>query len=166
MYSPLCAANVPWSFGSLLFCSFSLRWLPAPCILPWCPFLDAFCTLSIYPSMFFSLYVNTCSRSRTSLHVAVLFWRFQPPDALYMLSRLYRKVNPFRSDLLYYYYSDREWLWVQNEHTNHKMFCGARERENLLSDGAVGWWDDDNAEHPSMQPMCNQSGKEKRKRSC
>jgi hypothetical protein len=28
------------------------------------------------------------------------FWRFQPPDALYMLSRLYRKVNPFRSDLL------------------------------------------------------------------
>jgi hypothetical protein len=62
--------------------------------------------------------------------------------------------------------SDREWLWVQNEHTNHKMFCGARERENLLSDGAVGWWDDDNAEHPSMQPMCNQSGKEWRKRSC
>jgi hypothetical protein len=28
------------------------------------------------------------------------FWQFQPPDALYMLSRLYRKVNPFRSDLL------------------------------------------------------------------
>jgi hypothetical protein len=28
------------------------------------------------------------------------FWRFQPPDALYMLSRLFRKVNPFRSDLL------------------------------------------------------------------
>jgi hypothetical protein len=29
------------------------------------------------------------------------FWRFQLPDALYMLlSRLYRKVNPFRSDLL------------------------------------------------------------------
>jgi hypothetical protein len=28
------------------------------------------------------------------------FWRFQPPDARYMLSRLYRKVNPFRSDLL------------------------------------------------------------------
>jgi hypothetical protein len=50
--------------------------------------------------MFFSLYVNTCSRSRTSLHVAVLFWRFQPPDALSMLSRLYRNVNPFRSDLL------------------------------------------------------------------
>jgi hypothetical protein len=28
------------------------------------------------------------------------FWRFQPPDALYMLYRLYRKVNPFKSDLL------------------------------------------------------------------
>jgi hypothetical protein len=28
------------------------------------------------------------------------FWRFQPPNARYMLSRLYRKVNPFRSDLL------------------------------------------------------------------
>jgi hypothetical protein len=55
MYSPLCAANVPWSFGSLLFCSFSLRWLPEPCILPWCAFLDAFCTLSIYPFMFLSI---------------------------------------------------------------------------------------------------------------
>jgi hypothetical protein len=96
MHSPLCAADVPWSFGSLLFwivtflfvfspsmthpptCwrirqEWSWRWLLASCILPWCPFLDAFCTLSIYPSMFFSLYVNTCSRSRTSLHVAVLF---------------------------------------------------------------------------------------------
>jgi hypothetical protein len=77
MHSPLCAADVPWSFGSLLFwivtflfvfsppmthpptCwrirqEWSWRWLLASCILPWCPFLDAFCTLSIYPSMFFS----------------------------------------------------------------------------------------------------------------
>jgi hypothetical protein len=116
MYSPLCAANVPWSFGSLLSCSLSPRWLPAPCILPWCPFPDAFCTLSIYPSMFFSLYVNTCSRSRTSLHVAIFFWRFQPPDALYMLSRLYRKVNPFRSDLLLLLL-----LLVELEYTNFKL---------------------------------------------
>jgi hypothetical protein len=58
---------------------------PSTMYSPLMPLLDAFCTLSIYPSMFFSFYVNTCSRSRTSLHVAVLFWQFQLPDALYML---------------------------------------------------------------------------------
>jgi hypothetical protein len=81
------------------FVSLSLRWLPAPCSLPWCPFPDAFCTLSIYPSMFFPICqhlfevtdLTTCGYS---------FWWFQPPDTLYMLSRLYRKVNPFRSNLL------------------------------------------------------------------
>jgi hypothetical protein len=72
---------------------------PSTMYSPLMPLSRCFLHLIYLPIYVFSLYVNTCSRSRTSLHVAVLFWRFQPPDAL-MLSRLYRKVNPFRSDLL------------------------------------------------------------------
>jgi hypothetical protein len=73
---------------------------PSTMYSPLMPLSRCFLHLIYLPIYVFFLYVNTCLRSRTSLHVAVLFWRFQPPDALYMLSRLYRKVNPFRSDLL------------------------------------------------------------------
>jgi hypothetical protein len=50
--------------------------------------------------MFFS-YMSTLVRGHGPHYTWLfVFWRFQPPDALYMLSRLYRKVNPFRSNLL------------------------------------------------------------------
>jgi hypothetical protein len=78
----------------------SLWWLPAPCILPWCPSPDAFCALSIYPSMFSFPICQHLFKVTDLTTRGYPFWRFQPPDTLYMLSRLYRKVNPFRSDLL------------------------------------------------------------------
>jgi hypothetical protein len=67
---------------------------PSTMYSPLMPHSRCFLHLIYLPIYVFSLYVNTCLRSRTSLHMAVLFWQLQPPDALYMLSRLYRKVNP------------------------------------------------------------------------
>jgi hypothetical protein len=67
MHSPLCAADVPWSFVFVRFLSVDdppanmlentprveLAMTPSIMYSPLCPFLDAFCTLFIYPSMFF-----------------------------------------------------------------------------------------------------------------
>jgi hypothetical protein len=117
MYSPLCAADVPSSFGSLLFCSFSLRrWptrhhvgeyaksesamTPSTMYSPLMPLSRCFLHLIYLPIYVFS-YMSTLVRGHGPHYTCLFFfWRFQPPDALYMLWRLYRKVNPFRSDLL------------------------------------------------------------------
>jgi hypothetical protein len=61
------------------------------------------------------------------------FWRFQLPDALYMLlSRLYRKVNPFRSDLL---------LLLLLKHRRDSKKWDSRFSESPPTRGSAGaWW--------------------------
>jgi hypothetical protein len=55
----------------------------------------------IYLTIYVFSYMSTLVRGHGPHYTwPFFFWRFQPPDALYMLSRLYRKVNPFRSNLL------------------------------------------------------------------
>jgi hypothetical protein len=95
----------------------SLRWLPAPCILPWCPFPDAFCALSIYlPIYVFSLYVNTCSRSRTPLHVAILFGDSNRPTLFICYPGSIEKLTLLGAIYYYYYYTksfiSNSWTYV------------------------------------------------------
>ena len=112
---PLCAANVPWSFGSLLFCFAFSAMTPSTMYSPLMPLSRCFLHIIYLPIYVFSLYVNTCSRSRTSLHVAILFGDSNRPTLFICYPGSIEKLTLLGA--IYYYY-----IIISTEHQRFDFF--------------------------------------------
>jgi hypothetical protein len=77
---------------------------PSTMYSPLMPLSRCFLRIIYLPIYVFSLYVNTCSRSRTSLHVAILFGNSNRPTLFICYPGSIEKLTLLGAIYYYYYY--------------------------------------------------------------
>jgi hypothetical protein len=106
---------------------------PSTMYSPLMPLSRCFLHLIYLPIYVFPLYVNTCLRSRTSLHVAVLFFGNSNLPTLFICYQgSIEKLTLLGAIYYYYYYYYFQTIDCQNLYN----LCGAYAQKVLLSENA------------------------------